>query len=287
MTLFEELTEPASEDAPHLDRISGDRTILGLTEEQASWVKDGVVHLKNFIPEALIDAYHECWLDWHSVAKMSGRSIKRPGGWASPTPYMAIPEIKNVSLYPPLMRQLESLIGEAVGLHLNLTGWVSTERTAHVDSYLNPPQVNAWYLATWIALDQVHPDSGPFQYIAGSHRWPPMRRERVLAKLTPEEAKSPAWPSIAERIVTPAYDEEIARRGATWTEFLGAKGDVLIWHANLVHRGSEPKDKSRYRKTLISHYSALSRRTDMPRRAKWNGENYFVHDNPIDPKVSG
>jgi len=38
--------------------------------------------------------------------------------------------------------------------------------------------------------------------------------------------------------------------------FLAKQGDVLIWHANLLHGGEEHLDKSLSRKSMVFHYSA-------------------------------
>src|SRR5438552_11002670 len=87
-----------------------------------------------------------------------------------------------------LCATMESLIGEPMMLHLALTGWVSTERTWHQDDYLNPAHVAGWYAAVWMALDDnIHSDSGPFEYLPGSHRWPTLRRDKVISFLTEEE----------------------------------------------------------------------------------------------------
>lgn len=45
-----------------------------------------------------------------------------------PTPYLHVPALRDLALYPPLMEMLQSLIGEPMMLHLALTGWVSTQR---------------------------------------------------------------------------------------------------------------------------------------------------------------
>ena len=73
-------------------------------------------------------------------------------------------------------------------LSLALTGWVSTERNWHQDDYLNPPDVDAWYVAAWLALDDIPSGSGPFQYVPGSHRWPAIRGDKVRLGI---EAQSP------------------------------------------------------------------------------------------------
>ena len=37
--------------------------------------------------------------------------------------------------------------------------------------------------------------------------------------------------------------------------FLARKGDVFIWHSDLVHGGSEILDPTKGRKSLVCHYS--------------------------------
>ena len=81
-------------------------------------------------------------------------------------------------------------------LHLVLSGWVSSERTWHQDDYLNPDFVNSHYAAVWVALRDISPDCGPFQFVRGSHKWPLTRRDKVLANCPVKTtAADPAWPT--------------------------------------------------------------------------------------------
>ena len=133
-------------------------------------------------------------------------------------------------------------------LHLTLTGWVSTERNWHQDDYLNPPFVNSWYAAVWVALDRIDPDSGPFEYVPGSHAWPLLRGDKVRAHMLEEEAEARdpetgagLWPTLSEKLVVPAIEAELASKQSRTEHFLAEKGDVLIWHGRLMHRGSSPR----------------------------------------------
>jgi len=234
--------------------------------EGEDWNDTGVVILRSFLPSGLIDRY--CAVR---------EQLNRPGGWESATPYMEVPVLKDIGLYPPLMRTLSSLVGEDMGMHLNLTGWVSTERNFHQDTYLNPPHVGDGYAAVWMALDDIHPDSGPFQYVPGSHKWPAIMRDKLLSYYPPEMAANGAWPRLTQDEVARCMEEELARRGGEIVTHLPKRGDVLIWHGRLMHRGSEPKVPGMLRKSLICHYSALSKRLDMPVRAEHTpGCWYFV-----------
>ena len=254
---------------PALDRADVDDSALD--PDQRAWRRDGVISKPGFIPEALIDTY----------CAIRSR-VPDPGGWACPVPYMHVPELRAISLYPPLTQLLGHLIGEEMGLHLNLTGWVSTDRNWHQDDYLNPPYVNSWYAAVWIALDDIHPDSGPFEYVPGSHRWPLLKSHRVRMLLDETEREGP-WPTLAERFVNDAAEREIVRRDAPRRTFLAKKGDVLIWHGRLMHRGSYANVPGMERKALISHYSGVHHRPDMPAVAhSADGSAYFVHNIPLD-----
>jgi Phytanoyl-CoA dioxygenase (PhyH) len=249
-------------DRPWLDRIDLDESVLDA--ECKAWRRDGVLRLPGLLPDELIEAYQARFEAYHCL-----------GGFQTPTPYEVVAELRALSLFPPVVERINKLIGDEMILHLNLTGWVSTERKWHQDDYLNPPQVNGWYVAIWMALDDITPDAGPFQYIPGSHRWPVMRRDRVMDLMTPEQAAEDAahpnslWTVLTQDPVAAAVEQRRQELNAPIESFLARRGDVLIWHACLQHRGSEAVKRPGFlrsgfrsmppRKALISHYTAESR----------------------------
>jgi 2-polyprenyl-3-methyl-5-hydroxy-6-metoxy-1,4-benzoquinol methylase len=257
-------SEVDDRDLPPLDRAKVN--IAKLSPEQRSWREQGYVILPGLIPDDVVARY----------CAIRGQVSHRQG-WTSSTPYMTVPEIRDLCLYKPLTDMIEHLLGEPVALHLNLTGWVSTERDWHQDDYLNPPRVNGHYAGVWTALDQIQPDAGPFEFVPGSHRWPIIRQAKVLELLGYANGDDPSWPWASERLLTPFFEREIAAAGLKADRFLGKKGDVLIWHPRLVHRGSLPDRHDAERRSMISHYSAISRRSDMPQvRRHPGGGQYFV-----------
>ena len=216
---FEDLSEQLPpRRLPPLDRPGVDEGRL--TPEQAAWRRDGVLVLPGFLPDDLVDAY---------VARRARHD--NPAGWIMPTPYLHVPELRALALYPPLLRMMERLVGEPMMLHLALTGWISTQRDWHQDDYLNPPFVANWYAAVWMALDDISGDSGPFEYLPGSHRWGLLRGEKVRAFLTPEELarREPVtgtneWPTYSERFVTPGGGGEDRGGRVASTAVPGAQG---------------------------------------------------------------
>lgn len=254
------------------------------THTNLEWERNGVVHLKNFIPDDVISAYIA-----ERTALLFDTDKWRPG-WNDAVPYMRVESMRNLSLYRPLTEAIRELIGSEPGLHLCLTGFQSTERAWHQDRYLNPEQVGERYIAAWIALEDVHESAGPFEYVPGSHRWPVIEREKVWSEMRArgQNPDLPTWPSDSQDWVGSACQEEIVARGIPVEKFLGKRGDVLLWHASLVHRGSKPLDRSLERRALISHYSSIHSRSDMPHLRKMeNGSFYFHFDHGlVEPEKS-
>jgi len=266
--------EPDTTLLPLFDQPNVDMACL--TPTQRAWRRDGVAVLPGFFPDSVLDPYID-------------RRVKLddPLRWQSPTPYLQVEEMRQICLYPPLRSMLRELIGEDMLLHLCLSTWVSTERNWHQDAYLNPPFVGGWYVAVWIALGHIDPDSGPFEYVPGSHRWPMLDGEKVRSFMTSQERDirvldTHPWPKITERFVVPAIEAEIRDRGVSPRRFLAEKGDLLIWHSRLIHRGTAPNRPNLVRPALIAHYSGVNHRLDMPRReTDGQGGTWAVFDTPL------
>jgi len=251
------------EQLPYLDRANIDER--GLTADQRAWRRDGVLALRGFIPDEITAPY---------IARRE--ALGRLEGWLNGQPYLHVPEMRDLALYPPLMAKLQELIGERMMLNLCLTNWMTSHREWHQDDYLNPDFVTCWYAAVWIALGDIGPDCGPFEYIPGSHRWPLMRGEKVRALLPPEE-RGARWEKNAQRIISPAVEHELRMRRSAPVAFLAKRGDVLIWHSRLIHQGSKAKIMRTERRALIAHYSGANHRPDLGeamRRRDANGEIY-------------
>jgi len=243
------------------------------------WNDEGVVILKNFIPEELMVAYEDCWIANNAVGTRESFTMTSPMGWSYCTPYRDHPEIADILSYGPLHEVMEGLVGEPVGTHLNLTGWNTTARNFHQDSYLNPEHVGDYYIAAWVSLGTIHPDSGPFQYVPGSHRWPQVTHKKILSALAPHE-RDHMWPKHSERLLTDLFENEIEKRDATIVDFLPDRGDVLLWHGRLLHRGSPAKVPGMERRGLIAHYSGINHRKDMGPAYRHNDGWLFPIDDP-------
>jgi hypothetical protein len=255
-------------DAPWLDQL--DVVHDNLTPLQRQWRDQGFVVLEGAIHEALIVDYEQAWLDANN-----GRLT----GWPCDTPYRHTAAVSRLCGAGIVAWALEHLLGEPAAVHLNLTGWRSTTRAFHQDAVLNPDTNRDHYAAVWFALDDIHPDAGPFEYVPGSHReFGQLRQDLVLDALGTTTANT-SWPRDSERLLTPLYEQAIAERNLPVRQFLPRRGTALIWHSRLLHRGSIPTDPNMERRACIAHYSTVSSRPDMPPAAvdEWGTMAFPIH----------
>ena len=101
----------------------------------------------------------------------------------------------------------------------------------------------------WVALEDISAESGPLVYYPGSHRLPylaardfGLNQAEVLSESAPQKFFEPYWRKC---IAADAYPRCL---------FEARKGDVLVWHANLLHGGSPVRDKSLSRWSQVTHY---------------------------------
>jgi len=266
------ITKPWAEyELPYLDRPVVD-DLNTLTQKYRD---DGYVVLPGWKDAGLMDELDEYAEQWQT-----DNAHHYPLGYAW-TGYMDCDVLRRICCRSSIAWAIERLVGEECGVHLNLTAWRSTERNWHQDGYLSPDLVQDHYVAAWIAVDDATEEAGPFEFIAGSHRiWDPIRYGLMLEALG-EDGTDDSWPYRSEELLTPFFEREIAARDLRVEQFVPTKGEILLWHPRLLHRGSTPKNPELERRAIIAHYSGINHRSDMPAPVRYDGDWHVGHYFPI------
>lgn len=158
-----------------------------------------------------------------------------------------------------------------------------TEQRMHIDTFYMPPRTFGKMVATWLALEDIHPDSGPLSYYPKSNHIPAYKFSHGGIWANHEEM--PAFDAY--------YDQELAKRGLKPVDFCPRKGDLFIWHAQLYHGGGKINDPERSRKSMVNHFWTLE---DYPKEAvatrpgkfMLRQQNMFVSPIFVDrPRVDG
>ncbi|OJA26980.1 phytanoyl-CoA dioxygenase family protein [Burkholderia ubonensis] len=125
---------------------------------------------------------------------------------------------------------------------------------AHQDTafVITEPPMNL--LATWIALEDVQPESGELFYFDKSHNLPHILFEPSKRKKFDRE--DPISYRYSDHLV-----EQCNENGFEKLIFRPKKGDVLVWSADLVH-GGEPNLRDVTRRSFVTHYCCEYSRPD-------------------------
>ena len=149
----------------------------------------------------------------------------------------------------PIVRFLRSIFDERPLLFQSLTFASGSEQPMHQDSGFVVVSSPLKFAASWIALEDIQSGSGELAYIDGSHRLPEYlfsgKYKHWNAKRD-GDAQHHEWHT--------RMHENADRMGLARRTFLGKKGDVLIWSADLDHGGSAVTDPSLTRNSLVGHY---------------------------------
>ena len=134
-----------------------------------------------------------------------------------------------------------------------ITSHKGSQQGEHSDSIHMTTYPLGFLSAAWIACEDIHPDSGPLVYYPGSHKLPYVFSKEV--GITEAEFKERGYQAYHEKY-EPAIKRLIGDKRLEPHYFHARKGDVLIWHANLIHGGSKRNDLQYSRRAVVCHFFA-------------------------------
>ena len=132
-----------------------------------------------------------------------------------------------------------------------LTYVFGSQQDLHQDTVHLTPFPAGYMCGVWVALEDVKQDSGELIVIPGSHRWPRVYMKTVGCP----RPKENDWSEFGERVVG-KWREMVSEYSGQPKIYRPKKGEVLIWHENLMHGGSVRVDKSLSRRSVVGHYFA-------------------------------
>jgi phytanoyl-CoA hydroxylase len=235
-------------------------------EQQQAWQENGYLLLKNFYSSDAIDEINlltdRLWkdrrkLDSGYVIDIFVETNDERRVYMADAPLTARKQpYKLNDLYLTQQQIRELVIGQRLAPILRevLDGFpmvcnslnfeFGSQQDYHVDTFYMPSPTPNKMVASWIALEDATTENGPLSYFPGSHKIKPYLFSNGTTHAVQTEMsafKKYIWSAI----------EQHQLKAET---LLAEKGDVLIWHSQLLHGGSPIVDKSKTRKSLVTHY---------------------------------
>ena len=185
--------------------------------------------------------------------------------------------IRALALEPVVLDLLRHLYGRDPFAFQTLNFAVGSEQHFHSDAVHFHSYPNGFMCGVWIALQDVQPESGPLIYFPGSHRLPYLSaRSLGLDRDMVMEEQHP------QRFFEPSWQQAVNEHSFEKQQFLPKRGDLLIWHANLLHGGEPVQDKSSRRWSQVNHYFFANCLYTTPMRNFASGEGGTCLRNPFD-----
>lgn len=226
----------------------------------AHYIDHGYVILEQATDDSVIDEYlaffegawndppDGCWLQWNlepqpmdhkfydEVTKVGSLHLWFERAGELIFPQRVVRFLTQIYDRPPVTFQTLTLRkGSQENLHIDTGPLTLTEPMSLVGS--------------WVALEDVQPLSGEFQFIPGSHRTPELLHHGT--------SKGHQFDYDEYYRILQSTLRMCEECGLETKTFMAKKGDVLIWHGDLMHGGAPIQDQTTTRKSLIAHLMPL------------------------------
>ncbi|MDG1025430.1 MAG: phytanoyl-CoA dioxygenase family protein [Gammaproteobacteria bacterium] len=158
--------------------------------------------------------------------------------------WKSIDEVRQLARDASIAQALWQLVGRQSLPFQTLNFPIGTRQFTHSDTVHFNSIPSNYMAGVWVALEDIDEDNGPLLYYPGSHK---------LHEY-----------SMHDFDLEPGYHnyhkyEECIQKVVEKEQLQGEygvikKGEVLIWHANLLHGGAPQKDLTRTRHSQVTHY---------------------------------
>jgi len=259
---------PQSGPQPWLDRPGAEQEVSRrlkyghITAAQADlcrhWIRDGYVIVPGLIDQATLD---EVW--FHYEERLAAGAVETddddpqgPGDMLrgrALDPHLTVPQLRSLLEDRRLVDVVELLLGAVALPFQTIAGHKASQQALHSDSIHMTTYPLGYLVANWIAFEDISADSGPLRFVPGSHRLDTLYADEVGI-----DHRQPARDIYGQFNVTysplvEAMAEAFPRRSSVFT---ASAGDVLFWHANLLHGGSMRTNYLQSRRAVVCHYFA-------------------------------
>lgn len=216
-----------------------------IQEAIINWSEDGYAILKGFFQEEAEKVNTE--ID----QLLARKQLKFKYGNKLMFALHQSPLIYKMATDPLLVKILSFLLGKPVQIFQSINFINGSQQGAHSDTIHMTTYPLGYLIAVWVALEDISSDQGPLFYYPQSHKLPYVLNDNFKHEGTKLRIGSNANKAYELHINKMIEEENIHP-----TTLIAKKGDILIWHANLLHGGMPIINPKLTRKSMVFHYYA-------------------------------
>lgn len=163
--------------------------------------------------------------------------------------HVRLPSSQKLILAPKLLAFLRDIFQEEPVAFQTLYFEYGSRQYAHQDTAFVYTEPQYHFVASWIALEDIEPNTGELFYYPGSHKMDDLLFGEGTKALRPGDPDGPEYSANLEQFV--------GEYGFERSRFLPKRTDVLFWASDLVHGGEQTTLRAT-RKSLVTHYCPRS-----------------------------
>lgn len=151
----------------------------------------------------------------------------------------------------------DQFFGRSTSLYTTLYYERGSEQDLHRDTPYFSTKPAGNYLGVWLALDDVDDGNGPLRVTPGSHKLPPVDVRAMARKLAPSPGEIPSNSVDGWDMYQGEVQRQAKEFGLTTRNVHVNRGDIIIWHPELLHGGAPHLEKARSRRSLVMHVTPV------------------------------
>jgi hypothetical protein len=235
-------------------KLASKKNTISDTIKCLKWAKNGFIILRRHYNHLTLDRSwdeYESRLNCYDFNTNSKLDFSDFFPARTLNPHFKVEGFKEIMMCSKLMRVLKLLLGVNLLPYQSIASHAGSEQNLHSDAIHMTTDPLGGLIAVWVAFEDISEESGPVHFLSGSHKLPYVLSKDV--NINPLDFASYNYKSYNQYYEP--YIKKIANKSRLKRKkFIAKKGDVLIWHHNLIHGGCRRIDKTISRKALVSHY---------------------------------
>ena len=170
--------------------------------------------------------------------------------------------VRELALMPEIEAVLQRCWGRQPFAFQTLNFPVGTQQDLHSDAVHFHSEPPGFMCGVWVALEDIHPESGPLEYVPGSQRLPYLQAVDVGVRQQPGVTPD-------QKIFHDYWQMVLSQGDFERQRFTSRLGQALIWSANLIHGGSAVDNLQLTRWSQVTHYFFDGCRHYTPMLSDW------------------
>lgn len=157
--------------------------------------------------------------------------------------------VLSLAKHPKILNTLELLYNRKPIPFQTINFLKGSNQPLHQDSIHFYTQPERWMVGTWTALQDITDDCGPLNIVPGSHKWPHYSFQNLNLPVVGYGEQFDNYSKYEDFLKQLLEASELKKQ-----QWLGKKGQCLIWASNLLHGGAPTLNDKSTRYAQATHF---------------------------------